>query len=77
MKAMRVLLDRQPLQDTTEAETSLVVQGLRLYIPNAGILGSILGRGTRSHKPLLRVCMSQLKIPLVAAKTQCSQINTY
>ena len=77
MKVVWVLLDRQPLQDTTEAETSLVVQWLRLCVTNAGILGSILGQGTRSHKPLLRVCMSQLKIPLAAAKTQHSQINIY
>ena len=29
--------------------TSLVVQWLRLHAPNAGGLGSIPGRGTRSH----------------------------
>ena len=29
--------------------TSLVVQWLRLYIPNAGGPGSIPGQGTRSH----------------------------
>ena len=37
-------------------ETSLVVQWLRLYAPNAGGQGSIPGQGTRSH-------MVQLKIP--------------
>ena len=33
--------------------TSLVIQGLRLYTPNAGCLGSILGQGTRSRYCLL------------------------
>ena len=33
---------------------SLVVQCLKLYAPNAGDLGSILGWGTRSHMPQLR-----------------------
>ena len=33
--------------------TSPVVQWLRLHIPNAG-LGSIPGRGTRSHKLQIR-----------------------
>ena len=30
---------------------SLVVQWLRLHIPNAGGLGSVLGQGTSSHMP--------------------------
>ena len=35
-----------------ESGTSLVVQWLRLYTPNAGGgLGSISGQGTRSHMP--------------------------
>ena len=29
--------------------TSLVVQWLRLHVPNAGGLGSIPGQGTRTH----------------------------
>ena len=29
--------------------TSLVVQWLRFHAPNAGVLGSIPGQGTRSH----------------------------
>ena len=33
---------------------SLVVQWLRLCIPNAGSLGSIPGQGTRAHMPQLR-----------------------
>ena len=48
--------------------TSLVVQGLRLHIPNAGGLDSIPGQGTGSHMP-------QLKIPPAAMETQHSQIN--
>ena len=31
-----------------------MVQWLRLCVPSAGGLGSILGRGTRSHMPQLR-----------------------
>ena len=46
---------------------SLVVQWLRLCVPNAGGLGSIPGQGTRSH-------LSKLKIPHAATKTRCSQI---
>ena len=46
----------------------MVVQWLRLHTPNEGDLGSIPGRGTRSHIP-------QLKIPRAATKTQSSQIN--
>ena len=56
--------------------TSLVVQWLRLCAPNAGGQGSILGKGTRSHMPQLRVHMLQLKIPHATIKTQRSQINT-
>ena len=33
---------------------SLVVQWLRLHAPNAGVLGSIVGQGTRSHTLQLR-----------------------
>ena len=40
---------------------SLVVQWLRLRAPSAGGPGSIPGQGTRSHMPLLRVRMLQLK----------------
>ena len=43
-----------------------MVQWLRLYTPNAQSPGSIPGQGTRSHKPQLRVGMSQLKILLLA-----------
>ena len=64
---------------------SLVVRWLRLHVPNAGGLFSILGQGTRSHmlqtKSLnattKRSCMSQWrsKILWVATKTQSSQID--
>ena len=49
---------------------SLVVQQIRLCIPNAEGLGSIPGQETRSH-------MSQLKIPHTASKTWHSHINKY
>ena len=38
-----------------------MVHWLRLYAPNAGGLGSIPGKGTRSHMSQLRVCMMQLR----------------
>ena len=38
-------------------------------------LGSIPGQGTRSHMPQTGVCMPQLKIPRIAAKTWHSQRN--
>ncbi|TEA25080.1 hypothetical protein DBR06_SOUSAS6010062, partial [Sousa chinensis] len=47
---------------------SLVVQWLRLRIPNAGGPGSIPGQGTRSHMLQLRVHMPQLRIPHAATK---------
>ena len=60
--------------------TSLLVQGLRFHIPNAGGLGLI--PGTRSHTLQLRAYMLQLKIlhvqqrlkiPPAATKIQCHQ----
>ena len=48
--------------------TSLVVQWLRLYAPNAEGLGSIPGQGTRAR-------MLPLKILPAATKTQSSQIS--
>ena len=47
---------------SSTAGTSLVVQWLRLQAPNAGGLGSMPGRGTRSHVLQLRVDRLQLKI---------------
>ena len=42
---------------------SLVVQQLRLHTPNAGDPCSILGWGTESHMPQLRVPFPQGKDP--------------
>ena len=55
----------------------LVVHWLGLHAFNAGALASILGQGTRSHMPQLRVHMPHLKIPCFATKTWHSQINKY
>ena len=41
--------------------TSLVAQWLRLHAPNAGGLGSIPDRGTRSHMPQLRILQAATK----------------
>ena len=40
---------------------SFVVQWLRLHTPKPGSLGLIPDRGTKSHRPQLRVCMLQLR----------------
>ena len=52
--------------------TSLVVQWVRLHTPNAGGLGSIPGRGTRSHMDVAT------KSPHAATKdpTCCSEDPT-
>ena len=42
--------------------TSLVVQWLRLHVPNAGDTGWLSGQGTRSHIPQLRVHGLQLRL---------------
>ena len=60
--------------------TSLVVHWLRLLAPNARGLGSILGQGTRSHKPHLKErahCKEDQRSCKVTAKTRRSQINIY
>ena len=44
-----------------QSRTALVVQWLRLCVPNAGLPGLIPGQGIRSHMAQLRVCMQQLK----------------
>ena len=46
--------------------TSLLVQWLRIYASSVGGLGLVLGLGTRSHMPQLRVYMLQLKSLLAA-----------
>ena len=43
--------------------TSLVVPWLRLYVPNAGGLGSIPGGELDPIKAQLRVCILKLKDP--------------
>ena len=67
----------QMCSKNTYLETSLVIQWLRLRAPNAGGPGLILGQRNRPHMLQLRVHLLQLKIPNVATKTQCSQINKY
>ena len=51
--------------------TPLVVQWLRLCAPNAGVLGSIPGQGTRSHMH------AATKSPCAATNTGRSQIKKY
>ena len=46
-------------------------------LPTQGGPGSAPGQGNISHMLQLRVHVSQLKIPCVAAKTQQSQTNKY
>ena len=53
--------DLSSLHESSTPGTSLVVQWLRLHTPNAGCPGSIPCRGTRCHRPQLRVHMMQLK----------------
>ncbi|TEA32243.1 hypothetical protein DBR06_SOUSAS6610192, partial [Sousa chinensis] len=51
---------------------SLVIQWVRLCVPHAGGLGSIPGRGTRSHMcAALRVCMPQLRSPHATTQSTC------
>ena len=47
---------------TLSLGTLLVVQWLRFYDSNTGGPVSILGQGTRSYMPQLRVHMPQLKL---------------
>ena len=46
--------------DWSDLAAAAAVQRLKLWAPNVGGLGSILGWGTRSHIPQLRVWMLQL-----------------
>ena len=41
--------------------TSLVVQWLRFWVPNARGLGSIPGQGTKTHMPKLKIPHAQLR----------------
>ena len=56
--------DCESKSDDLGQGTSLGIQWLRLYAPNAGGLGLITVQGTRSHMP-------QLEILSAAAKTCC------
>ena len=61
---------RFPSVKKTKLGTSLVVQRLRLCTPNQGVPSSILGQGTRSHMP-------QLKIPHASTKDPtCQQLES-
>ena len=44
--------------------TSLVIQGLSLWVPEAGGPGSIPGQGTRSHTPLLKIPHTLVEIKI-------------
>ena len=61
---------------------SLMVQCLRLHVPNAGVLGLIPGQGTRSPMLQQRVCMSlrahmpQLNITHAATKDPIPHAET-
>ena len=55
--------------------TSLVVQWLRLWAPNARGSGLRSNQGTLSNLPQLRVCILQLKIPRATTKIWCRRIN--
>ena len=64
-------------EQNTVPGISLVVQWLRLCVPNAGVLGSIPGQGTRSHMLKLKIPNAKTKTEYlcVAAKTQHSQLR--
>ena len=73
---MTVQLMRKPLGECSQTESiraSLVVQGLRLQVPNAGGPGLIPGQGTRSRMLQPRLPMTQPKIPHAAIKTWQNQ----
>ena len=44
--------------------TSLVIQGLSLWVPEAGSPGSIPGQRARSHTPLLKIPHTSVKIKI-------------
>ena len=57
--------------------SSLLVQWLRLYPPNAGGLGIVPGQGTRSHMPQLKDPSCLKKILHVTTQTHSVQPNKY
>ena len=76
------LMEKSSFQPSKEdiLRTSLVVQWLRLWAPTARVLGSIPGRGTRSHMWRLGGRMPQWrwKMPWCAkTKIRGRQINKY
>ena len=52
---------------------SLVAKWLRLQVPNVGGLGLILGQGTRSHTPLLKILHTTAKRANMRNKNQRSR----
>ena len=58
--------------------TALVVQWLRLHIPNGGDPGSIPGQGTGSHMLQLKIphAAKRLKVSHAKTRAQHSQMNT-
>ena len=59
----------------TRKGTSLVGQWLRLHTPNVGGLGSIPGKGTRSHMLQIRVCRLQLKVLHAATEKNNNKLH--
>ena len=53
---------------------SLVAKWLRLQVPNVGGLGLILGQGTRSHTPLLKILHTTTKRANMLNKNQRSRV---
>ena len=60
--------DCQPKCDDLDQGTSLGIQWLRLYAPNARGLGLITGQGTRSHMPQLEILSAATKTCCLVAK---------
>ena len=68
---VRLHAPQLPFKNTTSG-TTLVVQWVRLHAPNAGDLGLIPGRGTRSHMHAATKHVAT-KILCATTKTWCSQ----
>ena len=52
-------------------------QCTRLHVPNAGGQDSVLGQGTRSHMPQLRVLMPQLKVLCLVHFKSLSRVRLF
>ena len=52
-------------------------QCTRLHVPNAGGQDSVLGQGTRSHMPQLRVLMPQLKVLCLVQFKSLSRVRLF